>query len=407
MIINFQAGEIIMKKYFLFAAILSLLIGICGCSGFQSGTTTDIPEKPTLSREFRGVWLRPPSDPDEIPAIMDQIRDAGFNAVMLETLYHGFTIFPGSNVPLRPEYQGRDVLAECIREAHERNLEIHCWTEVFYLQVDTEKYPDLPHSPILDEHPEWLLLTRDGEKSDVSENAHIFADPANPQVQAFLLVYYENLLRNYDIDGINLDYIRYSAGSKDTGYTDFARKAFKNQEGVDPINIEKEADAAMWMKWVEWRENRVTDFVSRVRSVAEEEKPEVLFSAAIFPGYYPRRGEHFTFQDWGDWLKKRYLDAIIPMAYAPTLDGIKGEINQVTKRNPGTALVLPALAISKEVEDAYGGRNHPHMKEQINLVRDMGLKGHSTFCYSWILQNKNGFEEFREDYKKPAASTIP
>jgi len=366
-------------------------LSVLGIGGNVPGTI--IP-----TSEFRGVWLRPPSDTDQIPVMLERIEKAGFNAVFLETMYHGFVIYPGSNFPQRPEYRGKDVLRIFLHEAHKRQIAVHCWTEVFYWQVDTEKYPKLPHSRILDENPSWRLLTAKGETSDVSENAHIFADPSNPSVQAFLLEFYRDLVTRYNIDGVNLDYIRYSAGEIDTGYTAFARKAFERQTGVDPVTIDREKKPDLWMKWVKWREDQVSGFVGRASCLIEEIKPDIMISAAIFSGYYNSRGNHPIYQDWASWIEREYIDVIIPMAYGPNPESIRKEINEVAGYSKGKAFLFPALAISITKEDSYGGAGHPPMDVQVQLVRSMGLKGHSVFCYGWILKNRLGFNAFREVY---------
>jgi len=350
------------------------------------------------SREFRGVWLRPPQNIEEIPQILDNIQKAGFNVLFLETLYHGYVIYPGSNFPQRPEYEGRDVLQMFIKESHKLGIAIHAWTEVFYLRVDTAKYPQFPKSPLFDKHPEWLLLTKQGQSSDVSENAHIFGDPANPSLQNFLLEFYSDLIRRYDIDGVNLDYIRYSAGSYDAGYTAWAREAYKKETGNDPKFMDMTQDPDDWMQWVRWREDRVTDFVARISDIVKKTKSEIILSASVFPEYYKNRGDHNTFQDWGSWLQKNFLDMIIPMAYASSLDSIKGEIREVMQRNSQNTWIIPALAISTKTRNEYQAPEHPSIEEQIGLIRSMKLMGHSLFCYDWILQNEKGFDSFKTVY---------
>jgi uncharacterized lipoprotein YddW (UPF0748 family) len=384
----------VVKKINMPVMIVVVITGIFSCSLLKTdGESALYPRT-----ELRGVWLRPPQNFREIPSILDKIKNAGFNAVFLETLYHGFVICPGSNFLNRPEYGGHDVLQEFIKEAHARGMTVHCWTEVFYLQVDIKKYPKLPRSVIFDEHPDWKLLTKNGEASDVSEDAHIFGDPANPALQSFLLEFYRDLIQRYNVDGINIDYIRYPAGKYDTGYTEFARKAFKNETGVDPLMFDSNSNPEMWMRWVRWRENRVTDFVARLSDLIKHNKPQIVLSAAIFPGYYIERGQHFTYQDWATWLEGNYVDAIIPMAYAPSLEGVRGEINSVIAKNKGKAFVLPVLAVPLTKKDNYGGSNHPPIQEQISMVRSMKLPGHTIFCYDWILQSANGFDAFKEVY---------
>jgi uncharacterized lipoprotein YddW (UPF0748 family) len=377
--------------------LLSFLIS-CASNPKAVFLQKDFAKQAYETRELRGVWLRLPRNIGEIPGILDNIHKAGFNVVFLETLYHGHVIFPGSNFPQRPEYEGHDVLRMFIKESHERGIAVHAWTEVFYLKVDTTQYPQFPRATLFDDHPEWLLLTKQGQTTEVSENAHIFGDPANPSLQTFLLEFYTDLIRRYDLDGINLDYIRYSAGSYDTGYTAYAREAFKKETGNDPKLMDMKQDPDDWMQWIKWREDRITDFVARISERIKKIKPGVILSASIFPEYYNNRGDRYTFQDWGSWLQKNSLDMIVPMAYASSLDSIKGEIGEVMQRNPQNTWIIPALAISTKTRNEYQAPDHPPIDEQIHLIRSMKIRGHTVFCYDWILQNEKGLDSFRNVY---------
>jgi uncharacterized lipoprotein YddW (UPF0748 family) len=348
------------------------------------------------STEARGVWLRPPADLSTVPAMLDTITSAGFNMIFVETFYHGFTIYPNSIVPTRPEYDNADVLRMFVKEGHKRGLQVHPWVEVFYWEVDTEKYPNFPRTPLFDQHPDWRLLLRDGKHTGWSENAHIFANPAHPEVQKFLINYFKELITRYDVDGLNLDYIRYPAGALDAGYDDFSRKKFRSETGIDPLTIDAAKQPDAWKKWVEWRENQVTGFVKQVALMVRETRPQILLSADVFGGYYNNRYKDFHFQDWAEWTKENLLDAILPMAYAPTLDSIRSEIQQVRDKSGAAVMLIPALAIATKNKDVYSAASHPPIAQQIALVRTLPTAGESIFCYQWILDSKEGFMAFRK-----------
>lgn len=373
-----------MRKYLLICIIgVMIMTQLCGAA--------DSPVS-----ELRGIWLRPPEDIKQIPLMLDDITSAGFNLVLVETFYHGHTLSPSLYVPQRPEFKGHDVMNIFIDEAHRRRLKIHAWTEVFYWQVDTEEFPQLPQTNLFDLHPDWLLRLRDGSTTEKTEYAHIFANPAHPRVHSFLIRYYEELIKKYDLDGLNLDYIRYPAGSQDAGYDEYSRKAFKEAHGIDPIDIDSSKMPELWQKWVEWRENQVTELVKKLHELVKSERPKLVLSAAIFPGYYRNRYADYHFQNWADWIKNSYLDVIIPMAYASSLEGIKAEIMEVKKRLEGSQVeLIPALAASRPQADRYGSPAHPELSEQIALVRSLGLKGHTVFCYSWLRESRDAFKALR------------
>lgn len=366
-----------------------------------------------ISTEARGIWVRPPKEVSAIPGMLDQIQQAGFNLVLVETFYHGFTLYPNAIVPPRPEYGKTDVLQIFVTEGHKRKLQIHAWVELFYWQVDTAKYPNLPRSPLFDLHPDWLLLLRNGKPTNESEQAHLFANPAHPEVQQFLLDYLKDLLARYDIDGLVLDYIRYSSGEEDAGYDAYSRKQFKALTHVDPIDIDRRKSPALWLQWVEWRENQINQFVEKVAHLVRSTKPSVWLSAAILPDYYRNRPNSPHFQDWATWARKGWVDMLMPTAYWHMLAPIEADIIEVRNRiqTPGDVTekpyLVPSLAIAKKTMDYYGGPEHPPVSQQIELVRGMNMPGHSIFNYDWILDSEEGFGVFRKGpYEHDAAAPI-
>ena len=348
--------------------------------------------------ELRGVWLRPPSDPAQIPVMLDEIADAGFNAVFVETFYHGFTISKNSPIPTRPEFEGKDILKKFIREGHKRGLEVHAWVEVFYWEVDTKKHPEFPKSPLLEEHPEWVSKLKNNDETWKSEDSHRFANPAHPEVRKLLVDYFKDLLERYNLDGLNLDYIRYCSGYTDAGYDEYTINLFKSEMKYNPTNMCK-CKKAKWQEWIKWRENQVTGFLREVRDMQRETKPDILLSADIFSQYYKKGNpSQFIFQDWQTWSKDLLIDAVIPMAYGSSLDSVSQEIEAVNKRIQPSVKLMPGLAIGTNKKDKYSSADHPPIADQIDLVRNLSLPGHVTFCYKWIMDSDEGFKSYKDVY---------
>jgi uncharacterized lipoprotein YddW (UPF0748 family) len=372
----------IMKRVVLMVALLT-------CSGivFSAG------QRKAEQSRFIGVWLRPEASLTSVTAQLDDIQKAGFTDVYLETFYHGFVIYPSQYIPQRPEMKGKDYLDLYIREARKRGLKLHAWLEVFYWEVDTKKYPQFPRTPLLDEHPEWRLLLRDGSPTSKAEDAHNFANPAHPEVRRLLANMIGEIVGRYDVAGINLDYIRYPAGKPDAGYDDYTRKLYKKLSGIDPLTIEESTTNPEWRRWVWFKESQVLEMVRLAKERIDRVKPQVVLSAAIFPGPENERYQSSKCQNWREMLRRGYLDAIVPMAYSSSVEGVQKEIQTVLDAMPPFAEthVLPALAVQKRTADAYGGPAHPPIAKQARLVEDLGLPGFSVFCYAWILDSNEGF----------------
>ncbi|MBQ8476373.1 family 10 glycosylhydrolase, partial [bacterium] len=123
---------------------------------------------PYIKDELKGVWIRPNSKSIyDIQKTLDKIKETGINNVFIETYYHGRTIFPSRVMKLygfeeqNPDFQGVDILALWIREAHKRNIKIHCWFESFYVG---NKSPEINPKSILAKRPLWMNRTR--QKAD-------------------------------------------------------------------------------------------------------------------------------------------------------------------------------------------------------------------------------------------------
>ncbi len=353
----------------------------------------------------RGIWLRPPENIEEIPAIVREIAEGNFNTIYLETFYHGYSIAPNPFIPVRPSFDGKDVLQLFLDEANGYGIEIHLWVEVFYWKVDPEMLDDFPRTPLFEDKPYYYKARlRDGSVTSHAEFAHIFANPAVPEVQEFLKNYFEYLIMNYDVTALQLDYIRYSAGEQDAGYDSYTRGLFEDVYGVDPMDIEKDPDDDLWQLWVEFREDIITGFVADVNKLVRrcnvKKEGTVQLTAAVAPYYYDHRYRDSVFQDWKTWFDKGYIDVLLPMCYAGSIDGISSQIKGIKERVRGPQVkLIPGLAAPKEEADRYGGPERPSLDKQFAMIRDMSLDSYAVFCYCWLKESDPDFATVIEFYR--------
>lgn len=126
-----------------------------------------------------------------------------------------------------------------------------------------------------------------------------FLDPANVEVQEFLLGLLQELAAYDGLDGIVMDRCRYDDYALDAGYTETAREQFSRYIGHDPerwpvfsepghIFLDKEPDALeTW--WLTFRCKIIHDFVGRcvaaVRRIRKD-LPVGIYVGAWFSEYY-------------------------------------------------------------------------------------------------------------------------
>lgn len=303
---------------------------------------------PYKQNELKGVWIRPSYySKQEIEQVLNALQKSGINNIFVETFYHGKTIFPSDTmltygfIEQNEEFLGFDPLKIWIEEAHKRNIKVHIWFETFYVG---NKNPQNYSNYILSMRPDWTNLPKGSADSIIpvassSEHNGYFLDPANPEVQNFLIKLLTEIIDTYHPDGINLDYIRYPqsispdiAGYENStwGYTSYAREGFKSKFDIDPIELVKGDE--YWEKWLFFRADRVTDFVRRASELCKVKN--MLMTAVIFPN---RKTALTTkIQDWQNWTAHNYVDGFTPLFLtcdAKTTALMINEINNLKSRD--------------------------------------------------------------------------
>ncbi len=344
---------------------------------------------PYLKNELKGTWIRPTEKSlAEIQKTLDKMKQTGINNVFLETFYHGKTIFPSRTMKeygfeeQNSEFVGIDALAIWIKEAHKRGIKVHCWFQSFYVG---NKNPELNPKSILAKKPSWQNKTKQkadfkGYVSHPQEHNGYFLDPANPEVTGFLLKLIAEISARYNIDGFNMDYIRYPNISKENysnqwGYSEFAREEFKKVYEIDPVNIQPKT--AMWDNWCDYRKDKITNYIKRASELIKNRN--ILFSAVIFPDY--KVSAATKFQDWPRWLNQKYVDAVTPLILTSDDDLAKSMLEEIKKKSSNNALVYPGLFggfIESDPED---------LLRQIHIIRKLKLNG--VILFDWAHLNDN------------------
>ena len=139
---------------------------------------------------------------------------------------------------------------------------------------------------------------------DDPETGPRFLDPANPEVQDFLLGLLGELASYKGLDGIVLDRCRYDDYSLDAGYTDAALDAFSTYIGEAPASwpvfqrgqVYVTSATTLQKNWLTFRCKVIHDFVARAAEKVHSVAPEVRFGVYVgawFSEYY-RSGVNWT-----------------------------------------------------------------------------------------------------------------
>lgn len=318
----------------------------------------------SAASEYRGVWVRPTQTSlAEVRSFIKQLYDSGINMVSVETMYHGTMIYPtakGSLFEHNPIFNGFDVLGAYVQVCHEYGMELHCWMPVFYsCSTDASNWKLSPAY----KKPEWCLKTNNGSTLySGDKDGMVFLNPALDEVRDFLAETYTHLLKTYDIDGFQLDYIRYREGKGKDDYGYDAATVAKFRQAYPAYRdyiITYNTKAAYWNDWVAFRAQQVTGFVGRMRGIIDEIAPNVVLSADVGP--VPSSAYRSLYQDSIQWLKNGWLDLLHPMAYG---EGYAPTMKELVALAGDDCVVVPGLgAFVSEFDASDLARQTAEMSE--------------------------------------------
>ncbi|MDE3113707.1 MAG: family 10 glycosylhydrolase, partial [Chloroflexota bacterium] len=272
-------------------------------------------------------------DPAQIDALVAAAKAANVNAIFAEVVRRGdcfcdLSTAPRTSAPIAP--LPFDPLQTLIDKAHAQGIQVHAWVMI----EDVWQGPSLPADPshLFNLHglsasgsDYWLTKRYDGLDRIDQE---YFVDLGHPDAAAYMLRLVDSIVANYDVDGINLDGIRYPDDDLGTdvpswGYNPTALARFRAETGRTDTPPPTDP------QWTQWRRDRVTDFVRRVYVDSTARRPRIRVSAdTIAYGYGPQsQGGWSTtrtyaeqLQDWVGWMQEGILDLNIPMDYKRDAD---------------------------------------------------------------------------------------
>lgn len=331
----------------------------------------------------------------------------GINTIFLETYFHGKTIFPSEVMKSygfegqNKIFRGFDPLSCWVRGAHKRNMTLHVWFESFYIG---NKLPQEDAYNILAVRPTWGNRNKENNASNepvahISEHRGYFIDPANPEVVDFLTKLILEICARYNIDGVNLDYVRYPVSAKATssnyaasnwGYTPYAREEFKKIYGIDPVEIS--ADSAMWNKWDIYRQDRITKYVANIKDVLKDRG--VVLSAVIFPDY--KTSLETKQQNWQRWSSYNYVDALTPLILTADYNLADNMLDELRRKTSSRTKIYPGLFVGfmeGESED---------LLKQIHIIRNRNLEG--VVLFDWAHMDKKYSDVLRTSVFKAQCS---
>ncbi|MGA9117230.1 MAG: family 10 glycosylhydrolase [Bacteroidota bacterium] len=331
---------------------------------------------PSPSEEVRAVWLATapgldwPSSTDReaqqesLRTFVAALRRAHFNTIFFQVRSRGDAFYRSVYEPWAESLTGTlgadpgwDPLAFLLHEAHASGLELHAWFNVYKVRGPSNRIPStLPPHPAR-AHPSWVVEA-EGEG---------WLDPGLPEVRRYLLGVALDLVRNYDLDGIHFDYIRYP-GRDFPDESTYRRYGRGQDRGA-------------------WRRGNINAFVREFYDSAAALRPRLKVGSAPMGVFSNGNGKgawgafHSYYQDARGWLRSGKHDYLVPQIYwdigATNADPDFALLAREWGREAGGRHVYAGIG-------AYKPAVLAEIPRQIDIAREAGLLGQSFFRYEHI-----------------------
>lgn len=260
--------------------------------------------------EMRGFWLSYSEIKSLVASNADDfyqnlythffsLSQAGFNTVFFHArafadAFYASSYFPWSAYAsgTQGEAPGYDLLAVAVRAAHDCSLKIHAWINPYRVSYSTDLLSLSESNPArkMAENGEMdqLLITKSG----------IYFNPASEKVQNLILRGIQEIVVNYDVDGVHIDDYFYPS---DVGNSDAqSYRAFTQGGGNLSLG--------------DWRRSHVNALIRQIYTTVKADNPDMLFG--ISPGGIPETNYSTYYADVASWVQQTgFCDYLAPQIY--------------------------------------------------------------------------------------------
>jgi uncharacterized lipoprotein YddW (UPF0748 family) len=313
--------------------------------------------------EFRAVWCHSPFGVEGYTwdQAAEQLARNGFTAVVPNMLWAGLAHYPSRVLPVDPSVQTRgDQIDLCLKAARRHGLEVHVWKVNFNLSNAPSEFVERLRRE--------RRLQADREGREV-----VWLCPSHPENFALERDSMVEVVRNYAVDGIHFDYIRYPNGT--ACYCMGCRERFENRIGRSAARWPADVlqGGPLYTEYQQFRRDNISRVVQSVAEEARRVRPGVKVSAAVFSNWPACREE--IGQDWALWVERGWLDFICPMNY--TASNAEFRTRTLVHREA----VAGRVPLVQGIGASAPGLEPCQVIDQVLITRQEGANGFILFNY--------------------------
>ncbi len=339
-----------------------------------------------LNIEARAIWHRPNATSyDEttlsgLEGFVKHLSELNINMLFVETLYGGKAVYNSTIAEVHDKFKnvnygeyGNDYLKALVAICNKYNIEVHSWCHMFNGSLSFDN--------------SWLVENYEGDIAHpTTYGSQYYLDPSNPEVINYLCSILEELVTNYDIKGIQYDYIRYydsyftSTKTQDSGYSENSIKLFMNAYNLTgDLRTLLKKDSSVLEKWNKWRQLQITNAVKTFTNKVKSINKNVVVSADVVANITEAKSVYM--QDWESWVNAGYIDMLCPMIYTGSYSQVATMVKQIKAKINGLCYLVAGIA------PIYYGYDEIANKEEIIAATNAGASGSAMFATQNVINN--------------------
>ena len=351
-------------------------------------TPAEAAAKPT--EELRGVWVtymtldveneddREAAFKEKINAVISDMKNANLNTMIVQVRPFCDAIYPSRYFPWshiltgsQGEDPGYDPLDYIVDTAHENDIAVHAWINPY--RITTKETP----SQLSGDNPY-------SKNSDIGleVNGSLYLDPASEDAIKLITDGVEEIVGNYDIDGVQFDDYFYPP---DCG--DFDAESYESycSSTDSPLSLEG------------FRKENVNRMIRSVYQAVHKTKNRVLFGVSP-QGNLGNNEELYA--DVVKWCSESgFIDYICPQIYF-SLDNpaltFEDALQDWLDMNKHESLLLyvgiPAYKAGTDADEGTWLDNDDIIKTELEITREKGCDGFMLYSYDSFHNEDNSAE---------------
>ncbi len=383
-----------MKKYNFAPFLLSIILLIVSIVTVGEQDTKSVKTSSAsydeIADEMKGVWvsyitldmqntdMSEDSFTEKIESIINTTKENGFNTLIFQVRPFSDALYKSSYYPWShiltgtqgedPDFDPLQIICDL---CHENKISVHAWINPY--RVSTADTPDT----LSNDNP----YVKD-KSIGFEHNGNIYLDPSNEKGRKLITNGVAEIVKNYDIDGIQFDDYFYPQDSDSVDEKQY--EEYKSSTN-NPLSKEN------------WRKENVNLLIKDVYKTVHKYSDSVVFG--ISPQGNIENNEALS-ADVITWCEKEgYVDYIAPQIYFsldnPSLtfeEGLSDWLNLDSHNNLKLYVGLAAYKGGTDEDEGTWLDNNDILTNEIEISKERGADGIILYSYESFKSDENEAE---------------